>query len=812
MRAQLGILFTCLLILLTANFFPRALPEDLSKRADALSAFGLNSLAGDAYEALLRQDPTQGAWLIHLIDAQGLGEKELRRRYGANLYNLATRDATLFGLGYASLFTDQDPKQALSYFERVYNRQLKGLNLYSGMALAQSGQSKPALDFYRREIQLRGLMKQSVSLLGLQAFRSQNLPAARELLDSPETRAYVGKAVRDWVDLSDHHWLAYAWRGLQDGFSQPLPAVLAALLIALMWMVLLRRIDVFEPEPAWSIAWMFLLGCLSAQWLLTPIQLLINILDPRLDVIQKPQLISSDLTYAVLHVGIPEELVKILPVLVYALLSRQFNEPLDWLIYGSLSALGFSSMENISYFSRDPSEGMLARFILCVLGHMTYTCLICYSWTRSRHMRGHGLLASSLLTLLAFGLAAGLHGLYDFVPNHQKLLVGWLEAVIYGRMLANSLSHSPFFGEVTDKLARLRNEDLIECTALLLLLIPYLWCNFTTSTELANQWLASNTWNFFLMLTFFCTVGFITLARQRELWFSQPDEDDRRTVSQRHLQIFRSVLVLSGLDYILSHALRGVDLSPIFAALVLGLFWVYFRGAFGGVRTPLQWISARPSPPQLAAAGFVEESLPPRAGRLRALLTLAGGPALLAAILLAVATLMTEGRHTLDLAVAMFLCSAPLAWVRPEFSAAWRHPERPVWAWVFGNGRILLWSRLSDGQFITAASISPWRVRPRILRLHLFPQASLEQLLEQHLRVSGAQPLASLEEDLGSYVTAVQVAFLASPLRHTIRCFWMFLTQNQLYNQPFKHNGWRAQDPEPQQCPPESGGANPPLA
>ena len=784
MRAQLGILLACLLILLLSNCFPRVLPDEPAERGGRLLAFGLNGRAAEVYRQLILRQPGAIAWMIHLIDADRLSAEQFHQGYGRQLYNLKTRDAALFSLGYASLFNDQNPRKALDYFAKVQDRQLVGLNVYSGVAWSQLGQPDRAVALYQRELSLQGLQGQAVRLLGRSFYDQGNLKSARDLIDNPASKSYVSKGVRDWVDLREHHFLDYAWRGLLAPLSDAPPAILAALLIALMWMILLRRIDVFEPEPAWAIGTMFLLGCLSCQWLLTPIRLLIAGLDPRFQDLTGPELVFSDPIFAVLHVGFSEELVKIVPVVFFALVSRQFNEPLDWLIYGSLSALGFASLENMDYFARSPSEGMLARFILCVMGHMTYTCITCYAWTRSRHMRGNGVLVSLMLTLPAFVLAAGLHGLYDFIPTEQKLLVGWLEAVLYGRFLANALSHSPFYGEVPKKLERLRNEDLIECTALLLLLIPYLWCNFTTSTEIANEWLAANAWNYFLMLTFFCTVSFLTLARQRELWFSQPDEDDRRSLAQRCMQMLRSVLVLTGLDYILTRALHSEQVGMVFTALVLGLFWVYFRGAFGGMRSPLQWLSPRPAPPELAAAGFMEATLPAQPGRWRSLLTLAGGPALLASILLAVATLLSEGRQTLDLALALFVFSAPLAWVRPEFSAAWRHPELPIWAWVFGEGRILLWSRLPEGQLITAAWIAPWRVRPRRLRLQLFSGASLEELIEQHRRVEGAQPLGTLEEDFAEYVTAVQVAFLSSPLRHTIRCFWMFLTQNQLYRRP----------------------------
>lgn len=783
MRSQLALLFLCLLILLLTNLFPRDLPLDLRQRARHLSAFGMQTQAAEVYERLSRIHPDSLEWKVQLIESAQLSAQQFQSRYSEQLYDLEFRDETLFCLGYASLVHDKQPRQALGYFEKVHNRKLAGLSLQTGMAWAQMDRPDKALDCWRQEIAHGGWTSKAVRMLGYVYVKSQNLEQVRSLVNDPRTGPLVAPSVRRWLALHERRWLDYAARSLRASFASPAPAIAAALLIALMWMIVFRRIDLFEPEPAWAIVSMFLLGGCSCLWLSMPLSDLVSWFDPRFQLINGPRLVETDLVFAILHVGMVEELVKILPVFFFAAISRQFNEPLDWMIYGSLSALAFATLENIDYFSETPAAGMLARFMLCVVGHMTFTGIICYAWTRTRHFRGGSLAQAAGVTLLAYFLAATLHGLYDFVPAQQKLLVGWLEAMLYGRLLANALSHSPFFPETPEKLDRLRNEDLIESTGLLLLLIPYLWCNFATSTELATQWLASNSWNYLLLLTYFSTVSFLTLSRQRELWFSRPDEDERRSTAQRCLQMLRAVLVLTGGQYILVHAFEAAaqPITYLFVLALLGLFWVYFRGAYGGLRSPLQWLAYRPSPPELAQAGFEEVLAPRRAGRWRSWLPLTAGPVLLAAMLLACATLLGEGRGQLQIALPLIFVLLPLAWVRPQFSAAWRHPTLPVWVWVFHNGRILLWSRLAEGQLLTAAWISPWRVKPRRVRLQLFPSASLEQLLEKHLEVGELQPLRELEEDLSDYVISVQAAFLAAPQRYTWQALWMTLTRQRAY-------------------------------
>ena len=53
--------------------------------------------------------------------------------------------------------------------------------------------------------------------------------------------------------------------------------------------------------------------------------------------------------YAVLAIGVIEEAVKMIPFLLVVVRFREFDEPIDGIIYASFIALGFATMENIQY-------------------------------------------------------------------------------------------------------------------------------------------------------------------------------------------------------------------------------------------------------------------------------------------------------------------------------------------------------------------------------------------------------------------------------------------------------------------------------
>ena len=79
----------------------------------------------------------------------------------------------------------------------------------------------------------------------------------------------------------------------------------------------------------------------------------------------------NDLLYAFSMIGIPEEFVKFFPLLfVYFFFSRQLKQPIDYILFASASALGFSFIENLIYFHEIKNGVIHGRAYFAVIGHM----------------------------------------------------------------------------------------------------------------------------------------------------------------------------------------------------------------------------------------------------------------------------------------------------------------------------------------------------------------------------------------------------------------------------------------------------------
>ena len=96
--------------------------------------------------------------------------------------------------------------------------------------------------------------------------------------------------------------------------------------------------------------------------------------------------IVNDFLYCFLNIGIVEELAKLIPfVFIYFLFKKEITEPMDFLIYISISALGFSAVENSIYFYKHGPDIINGRAILATVGHMFDTSLIAYGIIRFKY-------------------------------------------------------------------------------------------------------------------------------------------------------------------------------------------------------------------------------------------------------------------------------------------------------------------------------------------------------------------------------------------------------------------------------------------
>ncbi|MEO1991530.1 MAG: PrsW family glutamic-type intramembrane protease [Pirellulales bacterium] len=142
----------------------------------------------------------------------------------------------------------------------------------------------------------------------------------------------------------------------------------------------------------------------------------------------------------IFHVGVCEELIKILPVIVYLLWARKKANPLGAILIGVFSGLGFAAFENMSYGDRAiynsallaKQEGIvgaaagtqmamvnvLLRSLSLVFAHAVFSGIFAYFVTTG-FASGKRFLAMALIGLV---VSAFLHGAYDWLTGVQMTI------------------------------------------------------------------------------------------------------------------------------------------------------------------------------------------------------------------------------------------------------------------------------------------------------------------------------------------------------------------------------------------------------
>ncbi len=222
--------------------------------------------------------------------------------------------------------------------------------------------------------------------------------------------------------------------------------IFLALVIAWIWVDYFRMIDIFEREHLLHVIGIFSLGASSVllvlvinwYWLdYTPFAMNGNFF--------------NDFFYCFAYIGAVEEFSKMIPfLLVFLIFRSHFSEPLDYLIFICISALGFSAAENVLYFKTHGAEVVNGRAILSTVGHMFDTSLIAYGVIRYQHNKT----TLNFFGIIGFFMLAALsHGFYDYWLLQQHFTGGFLITILFflltiswfSTILNNAINNSPHF-------------------------------------------------------------------------------------------------------------------------------------------------------------------------------------------------------------------------------------------------------------------------------------------------------------------------------------------------------------------------------
>jgi RsiW-degrading membrane proteinase PrsW (M82 family) len=225
------------------------------------------------------------------------------------------------------------------------------------------------------------------------------------------------------------------------GFAVILPVVLS-----LVYAAFVRRFDRAHPEPLGLVGVTFVMGALAA-----PAAGLVEWGLSRLSPYTTPELLTfgglpkalplASIGFA-LFVGLPEEGAKLLATR-YATKRREFDEPVDGIVYAAIAALGFAAAENLVYFAsgRVSATLVVGRAFTALPVHVFLSGL----WG---HALGERLVRPGARVVPWLLASAALHGLYDAAMSTSSmfgvgLLVVIALAVAFVAVLRKSLRHGP---------------------------------------------------------------------------------------------------------------------------------------------------------------------------------------------------------------------------------------------------------------------------------------------------------------------------------------------------------------------------------
>lgn len=183
------------------------------------------------------------------------------------------------------------------------------------------------------------------------------------------------------------------------------------ILSVLFWAWYHYHKDRHLPEPPGHLALAFALGA-ACYWLGLLMYGGLGVIGLRYDAFL---LADTDhgmlLLYAILAIGPIEELAKMLPFLLIVLRFREFDEPIDGIIYASFIALGFSFVENLHYLQYVTGIEAVARGFAGPVIHIVFASIWGYYIGRA-FLRKAKLVQTIAASL---GVTALLHGLYDYL-------------------------------------------------------------------------------------------------------------------------------------------------------------------------------------------------------------------------------------------------------------------------------------------------------------------------------------------------------------------------------------------------------------
>ena len=216
-------------------------------------------------------------------------------------------------------------------------------------------------------------------------------------------------------------WLFELVAGLHDAIHLgPLLAAAAAAVPAAFWLAFFYLMDREEPEPKQLVAGVCVLGALVAAPLADFVQSQFAPA-PALGVQVLSAFSLDRVLHAVLVAGLSQEMCKYAVVRYTIYMSREFDEPMDGIVYMMACGTGFAAWTNYHRLSGLHHQVYLsiaaAEAVVTTLAHASFAGLLGYVMGRAKFSR-RSAPVRGVLVMLGLLLAAAFNGQFT-------LVLGW---------------------------------------------------------------------------------------------------------------------------------------------------------------------------------------------------------------------------------------------------------------------------------------------------------------------------------------------------------------------------------------------------
>ncbi len=168
---------------------------------------------------------------------------------------------------------------------------------------------------------------------------------------------------------------------------------------------------------------------------------------------------------AFIRTALVEELLKLTILLAIPFNHKQFNEPMDGIVYSVMIGMGFAIVENIVYCMPDDIILAIVRDLTAVPSHAVFGVILGYYVGLAKFDRA-SLFKHILIGLL---LAVAVHGLYDFFlfqryDDWLMILATFvlLGGVFFSRKFIHRHQEDSPFNHINSDATTIASEELIE--------------------------------------------------------------------------------------------------------------------------------------------------------------------------------------------------------------------------------------------------------------------------------------------------------------------------------------------------------------